>query len=212
MFVISNPAFSYHGNVLSDRQPIAMSDLPDDILNRIDADHDETVKEPLATILYDGERAWYTKKQLNYRLREDHNVDVSKPAMTERLDELQEIELVAIRKVGGTNIYYWDDDASEWPIPSDVVIQSEFSALMQTVNTSYAIWGVAGIIGILVGGLLTILGTVTYSEYLTLPISPGSIIAVAFLTLFCSYVLVTLYLVAALVDITVDPELPSFME
>jgi len=189
-----------------------MSDLPDDILNRIDADHDETVKEPLATILYDGERAWYTKKQLNYRLREDHNVDVSKPAMTERLDELQEIELVAIRKVGGTNIYYWDDDASEWPIPSDVVIQSEFSALMQTVNTSYAIWGVAGIIGILVGGLLTILGTVTYSEYLTLPISPGSIIAVAFLTLFCSYVLVTLYLVAALVDITVDPELPSFME
>ena len=212
MFVISNPAFSYHGNVLSDRQPIAMSDLPDDILNRIDADHDETVKEPLATILYDGERAWYTKKQLNYRLREDHNVDVSKPAMTERLDELQEIELVAIRKVGGTNIYYWDDDASEWPIPSDVVIQSEFSALMQTVNTSYAIWGVAGIIGILVGGLLTILGTVTSSEYLTLPISPGSIIAVAFLTLFCSYVLVTLYLVAALVDITVDPELPSFME
>ena len=212
MFVISNPAFSYHGNVLSDRQPIAMSDLPDDILNRIDADHDETVKEPLATILYDGERAWYTKKQLNYRLREDHNVDVSKPAMTERLDELQEIELVAIRKVGGTNIYYWDDDASEWPIPSDVVIQSEFSALMQTLNTSYAIWGVAGIIGILVGGLLTILGTVTSSEYLTLPISPGSIIAVAFLTLFCSYVLVTLYLVAALVDITVDPELPSFME
>lgn len=189
-----------------------MSDLPDDILDRIDADHDETVKEPLAAILYDGERAWYTKKQLNYRLREDHNVDVSKPAMTERLDELQELELVAMRKVGGTNIYYWDDDASEWPIPNDVVIQSEFSALMQTLNTSYAIWGVAGIIGILVGGLLTILGTVAYSEYLTLPISAGTIIAVAFLTLFCSYVLVTLYLVAALVDITVDPELPSFME
>lgn len=189
-----------------------MTDLPDDIIDRIGANHDETVIEPLATILYDSERAWYTKKQLNYRLREDHNVNVSKPAMTERLDELQELELIRLRKVGGTNIYYWDDDASEWPIPNDVVIQSEFSALIQTFNTSYALWGVAGILGILVGGLLTVVGTISYSEYLMLPISAGSIIAVAFLTLFCSYVLVSLYLIAALVDITVDPELPSFMK
>ena len=189
-----------------------MTDLPDDILERIDADTKETVIEPLATILYAGDRAWYTKNQLNYRLREEYNVDVSKPAMTERLDELQELELVDIRKVGGTNIYYWNHDESDWPIPNDVLLQSEYNDLIQTFDSTYAWYLVFGMLGILAGGIMTLVGAVGAAGIVSMPINPDNVIAVALFILFLSYVSISLYLLVALVDITIDSELPEFLQ
>ena len=84
--------------------------------------------------------------------------------------------------------------------------------MIQTLSTSYAWWGVVGVLGIFVGGILTVIGALGIANAVPLPIHPDSVIAVALLTLFCSYALLFMYLVAALVDISVDPDLPSFME
>lgn len=191
---------------------VAVSELPDWVINRIDADYDDQYMEPIAAVIFDDQNAWYTKNQIKYRLKENHDIEVSKPSITKKLDELQDLELVNNRKVGSTNIYYWNEDESDWPIPPDVVLQSRYTKLVQTLSTSYAWWGVVGVLGIFVGGILTVIGALGIANAVPLPIHPDSVIAVALLTLFCSYALLFMYLVAALVHISVDPDLPSFMQ
>lgn len=191
---------------------VAASELPEWVIDRIDADYDDQYIEPIAGVVFDDDNAWYTKNQIKYRLKEKHDIEVSKTSITNKLDELQDLELVSNRKVGSTNIYYWNEGESDWPIPPDVVLQSRYTELVQTLSTSYAWWGVVGVLGIFVGGILTVIGALGIANAVPLPISPDSVIAVALLTLFCSYALLLMYLVAALVDISVDPDLPSFME
>ena len=217
LFEVSKPKTSKRRNGVlkpenTDMVSISDSVLSDDDLETIDADIGDQEIEPIAEILKRRDKPWYTKAELKNILLTDYNVETSRPTIKDRLETLMAKDLVDVKEAGDTHIFYWSHEESEWPIPRDVVLQSEYNDLIQTFDTSYAWYLVFGILGILVGGVLTLIGAVASAGIVSVPINPDNIIAVALLTLFFSYVSISIYLVVALVDITVDSDLPSFIE
>ena len=45
---------------------VAVSKLPDWVIDRIDADYDDQYIEPIAAVIFDKDNAWYTKTKLNF--------------------------------------------------------------------------------------------------------------------------------------------------
>jgi len=191
---------------------ISSSELPDDDIETIDADIDDTEIIPIAEILFLREDGpWYTKAELENKLLVDYNIDTSRPTITDRLEDLMAMGLVDIKEAGDTHIFYYKFDGSEWPIPPDATFESEYSDFIQVFDKTYTWWAVVGFLGVIVGGVLTLIGSVTAYGALVLPISADSVIAVALLTLAGSYALIFLFLIAVLFDVVIDTDVPEFI-
>lgn len=189
-----------------------MAELPPEDREIIDADHDETLIIPIAEILFEGDRAWYTKDQINIRLQQEYNQDVSNPTISTRLDRLLELELIERKRIGQTDIFYYFR-GSEWPIPPDVEVEPVEKEL--TVNElftrTYVLWASIAIIAIIFGGIIIWIGTFQFSNTVTLPWSGSDTIALGLLTFFVSYGLLLMAIIVGLFDFATEGALPRWL-
>lgn len=187
--------------------------LPEKDRNRINADHDETLIEPIAEILYQDDRAWYTKDQINIYLNERYNQDVSNPTIASRLDDLLEIEIIKRKRIGPTDIFYYNADESEWPLPPDTVVESKDDdmTVSELFDKTYVWWAGSAIVAVLIGGIIVWAGTLQASNILPLPVNNTDVLAVGLLTFLCSYLLLLVSVLVGILDMVVDKDLPEIL-
>lgn len=91
-----------------------MSDLPNWIENRIDRNLDNTLtQEHVVETMVEAERPFFSTRQLQARVKPD----VSKATVRNRLDELQEIDIVATETYPeSVTLYYINYQESDWPL------------------------------------------------------------------------------------------------
>lgn len=91
-----------------------MSDLPNWIENRIDRNLDNTLtQEHVVETMVAAERPFFSTRQLQARVKPD----VSKATVRNRLDELQEIDIVATETYPeSVTLYYINYRESNWPL------------------------------------------------------------------------------------------------
>lgn len=188
-------------------------ELPSEDRERIDADHDETLIEPIAEILYCRDRPWFTKEQIRTRLREDYNNEASKPTIDKRLDKLIELELIKRRRIGQTDIYYYLSDKSDWPIPSDVTVEpvNDELTVSEFFGKGYTQLAGMGIIAVLLGGAIVWLGSFQAADVISLPFNSEQILAVGLLTFLMSYGLILIAVLVGILDFAVDVEPPEYL-
>ena len=188
------------------------SELPDDALDTIDADIDDTEIVPIAEILYlrdDG--PWYTKSELENTLLVDYNIDISRPTLTERLETLMAKELVEIDEAGDTHIFYYKFDESEWPLPPDTVLESADTELSakDLLGKTYVLWSISAVLAVLLGGLLIWGGAFQIASATPIPFSNTDLLSVGLLTFVVAYVLIGLSVIIGLLDFTSDFDPPD---
>lgn len=190
-----------------------MDKLPSEDRERIDADHDETLIEPIAEILYRRDRPWYTRDQIRIRLKEEYNNDVTNPTIDERLDDLLEIELIKRKRIGQTDIFYYNSDESEWPIPPDVEVEpvNDEMTVSEFFGKTYIQWAGMGILAILFGGIIMWLGSLQASNAIALPLNSSEILAIGLLTFLISYGLLLISVLVAILDFAVEVEPPEIL-
>jgi len=190
-----------------------MDKLPSEDRDRIDADHDETLIEPIAEILYRRDRPWYTRDQIRIRLKEEYNNDVTNPTIDERLDDLLEIELIKRERIGQTDIFYYNSDDSEWPIPPDVEVEpaNDEMTVSEFFGKTYVQWAGMGVLAILFGGIIMWLGSLQASNAIALPFNSSEILAIGLLTFLISYGLLLISVLVAILDFTVEVEPPEIL-
>lgn len=91
-----------------------MSDLPNWIENRIQRDLDKTLtQDHVVEVMVDADRPFFSARQLQARVKPD----VSKATVRNRLDELQELDVVATEIYpDSVTLYYIDYEESDWPL------------------------------------------------------------------------------------------------
>lgn len=190
-----------------------MDKLPSEDRDRIDADHDETLIEPIAEILYRRDRPWYTRDQIRIRLKEEYNNDVTNPTIDERLDDLLEIELIKRERIGQTDIFYYNSDDSEWPIPPDVEVEpaNDEMTVSEFFGKTYVQWAGMGVLAILFGGIIMWLGSLQASNAIALPFNSSEILAIGLLTFLISYGLLLISVLVAILDFAVEVEPPEIL-
>jgi hypothetical protein len=89
-------------------------DLPNWIDQRIQRDLDKTLTQAhVVEVMVDAERPFFSARQLQARVKPE----VSKATVRNRLDELQEIDVVATETYpDAVTLYYIDHEASDWPL------------------------------------------------------------------------------------------------
>lgn len=198
-------------------RPMAVStesELPDDALNTIDADIDDTEIVPIAEILYlrdDG--PWYTKSELENMLLVDYGIDISRPTLTERLETLMAKELVDIDEAGDTHIFYYKFDESEWPLPPDTVLESADTGLSakDLLGKTYILWSISAVLAVLLGGLIIWLGAFQVASATPIPFSNTDLLSIGLLTFLVAYVLIGLSVIIALLDFASDTNPPKYL-
>lgn len=190
-----------------------MDKLPSEDRDRIDADHDETLIEPIAEILYRRDRPWYTRDQIRIRLKEEYNNDVTNPTIDERLDDLLEIELIKRERIGQTDIFYYNGDDSEWPIPPDVEVEpaNDEMTVSEFFGKTYVQWAGMGVLAILFGGIIMWLGSLQALNAIALPFNSSEILAIGLLTFLISYGLLLISVLVAILDFAVEVEPPEIL-
>lgn len=66
-------------------------------------------------------RPYYTVEQMRAELEDSFHTDT----IRDKFSTLRELGIVSSKSVGSPDIYYIKSDKSEWPIPTDVEVQSE---------------------------------------------------------------------------------------
>jgi len=211
-FEISKPKLQRRWHVRFEfRKLKIMDELPQEDRERIDADHDEILIEPIAEILYRRERPWYTRDQIRIRLKEEYNNDVSNPTIDDRLDDLLELELIKRKRIGQTDIFYYYSDKSEWPIPPDTEVEAvdDEMTVSEFFGKTYVQWAGMGVLAVLLGGIIMWVGSLQASNAISLPFNTGEIIAVGLLTFLLSYGLLLIAVLVGILDFAVDVEPPE---
>lgn len=166
--------------------------LPDDIRDRIDADPEGTLLEPIAEILYEKrDRPFFSKRHIESRLRDRYNQETTTKTIGDRLDELMADEWVTRKRVGGTDIFYWNDDASEWPIPPDVEVEPKRlePTVSEWFDRDYVTYAVGAIAVILVGSIITFVALFDAAGVydLPIPLDASVLFGLAFWAIVISY-------------------------
>ena len=91
-----------------------MSPLPNWIRNRIDRNLEQTLtQEHVVEVMVDAERPFFSARQIQARVKPD----VSTATVRNRLDELQELDIVATEVYpDAVTLYYVDYPESAWPL------------------------------------------------------------------------------------------------
>lgn len=190
-----------------------MGELPNEDSERIDADHDETLIEPIAEILYRRERPWYTRDQIRIRLREEYNNDVTNPTIDDRLDDLIELELIKRKRIGQTDIFYYNSEESDWPIPPDTEVEAvdDEMTISEFFGKTYVHWAGIGVLAVLLGGIIMWIGSLQASNVVSIPFNTSEILAVGLLTFLLSYGLLLIAVLVAILDFAIEVEPPDIV-
>lgn len=167
-----------------------MSELPDWIEEKLEFVKGRRLQQrPVARVfLEEDERPFLTRAQVQSRLKGEY----SRGTVLERLKELVEIGVLDNDPLTSGDLYWLVNDKSDWPIPSDVRVESAKDEM--TVSEFFGLNSVRitilGIIGVLLGSWLVwiggFMGGVNVSLYF---ITPQNLIVVGLLAMFIGWII-----------------------
>lgn len=153
-----------------------MSDLPNWIDNRVEHDLNNTLtQQHVVETMVDSDRPFFSARQLQARVKPD----VGKATVRNRLNELQEIDVVATEVYPDSiTLYYIDHEVGDWPLspegkrallsesPLDRLSTRGFLTLQDTVGIRTLV--LAGfqltLVLLALGAVLTVIGVDTVTE------------------------------------------------
>lgn len=152
-------------------------DLPDWIESRIDKgsyDMDLTQRH-VALEFVQGDRPFYNVAQMHAALGSDVSLDT----VRSRMDELHERDVLVRRQLNNGNVYWLDQDESDWPIPPDVEVEPEREELTVSEwrQKPYVQIAAGSVLLAVVGTAITLTGTFQAGGYYQLPFTTDNIIA-----------------------------------
>lgn len=159
------------------------TDLPDWIDDRLKFDPNLKIQQrDVARILVQGGRPYYGLKLLEAEL------DVHRDTIRERLDEMEELDVVRKERVNKGEVYWINHDGSEWPIPPDIgdVSSTDEMTVSKFFSQKYIILLSVGVLLSIFAGPIIWVGTLQSANYLSLPVSTEFILAGGLSTIFVS--------------------------
>ncbi len=124
----------------------------------------------VAAVLFDGDRPYFTRAQVQARLRERTGRDFSKDTVLRRLDRLRELDVARSDDLGNGVIYYPRDERSEWPIPPELAGDESPDETLSRPALQVA--GL-GVVCLVLAGLPMLWGTFVVAGVLP-PVVPGT--------------------------------------
>ncbi|WP_135536146.1 hypothetical protein [Halostella pelagica] len=99
------------------------NELPDRIESKLlpPNNRNNLTKQPVALELYHGDRPYYSVTQMQAALDSKHSEDT----VRDRLNDLVELDIAETDQVNNGEIYYFDHEDSDWPVPTDAEVEPE---------------------------------------------------------------------------------------
>ncbi|WP_435359515.1 hypothetical protein [Haloarchaeobius sp. DFWS5] len=125
-----------------------MSELPDWIEDRIEPNADLSLQyRPVVEVFVENDRPFFTRRQVEAELDEEFTKDTVKA----RLDELCEDQILKIDRTSAGDLYWLNNEESDWPVPGDVVVEAKndeltVSEFFDKDSVGYAALGVGSIL------------------------------------------------------------------
>lgn len=151
--------------------------LPDWIESRIEKgsyDMDLTQRHVALEFVH-GDRPFYNVAQMHAAL----GSDVTSDTVRSRMDELHERDVLVRQQLNNGNVYWLNNDESDWPIPPDVEVEpkTEELTVSEWRQKPYVQIAAGSVLLAIVGTAITLAGTFQAGGYYQLPVSANSIIA-----------------------------------
>jgi hypothetical protein len=145
----------------------------------------ELLPAQVAEVMYNYDRPIWTATQMEAELDTDHKTET----VRNKLNKLDEIDIINSAQANNGRIYWWDDSRSEWPIPPDVIIDGQKElTVSELIGPWYAKVGLLGLIGPTVAGVPLLLGIFQIAGTVQLPISGSILLTLGLSIILFSYV------------------------
>jgi hypothetical protein len=150
--------------------------------------------------MYAANRPWFTVDQMNSEFNHQYHPDT----VRDKLSKLRELEIVESKSVGKPDIYYLNDDRSEWPIPPDVEVEAKRTE--PTLSEFFSLWyvqlGLVGLLGPVLAGTILIVASFAAAGVISLPVSTTETISLGLTIIILSYVLLLISVIMGVLDRT----------
>jgi hypothetical protein len=183
--------------------------LPEEVEKRLKTDTryvsgNELLPAEVAEVMYAADRPWFTVDQMNSEFNHRYHQDT----VRDKLSKLRELEIVESQSVGKPDIYYLNDDRSEWPIPPDVEVEAERTepTLSEFLSPWYIQLGLVGLLGPALGGVILIVGSFAAAGVISIPPSITNVISLGLTISIISYILLLISVVLGVLNRTMNSE------
>lgn len=168
-----------------------LENLPDDVRSKLKTDPRHTngnellPAEVAATMQeHKHERPIWTASRMQAELSTGHG----RETVRDKLKKLDEVGICGSMAANNGRIYWWNDERSDWPIPSDVVVEGQQElTVAELVNPWYAKLALIGLLAPAIAGLPLLLGVFAIDGAISIPISGSELLTIGLTIIVLSY-------------------------
>lgn len=165
--------------------------LPNDVRSKLKTDPqytsgNELLPAEVAVMMHEDERPIWTASQMHAELNTGHNVET----VREKLNDLDEVNVCNSMRANNGRIYWWNDERSNWPIPSDVIVEGQQElTVAELLSPWYGKVGLVGLFGPAIAGLPLLVGVFAIGGTISTPISGTELLSHGLIAIVFSYLL-----------------------
>jgi len=192
--------------------------LPNSIRSKLKTDErhtngNELLPANVALIMYQNDRPIWTPSQMQSELSTGHG----KETVRKKLNKLDELDICKSMPANNGRIYWWNDDRSDWPIPTDVVVEGQQKLTVEElVNPWYTKVGLVGLVGPALAGIPLLIAVFVLDGAISFPVSGSELLSWGMIMIFLSYLLLAYAGVLAIIQRAtggiIDFELSDFRQ
>lgn len=177
--------------------------LPEETRSKLKTDPrytsgNELLPAEVASTMYEHERVIWTASQMESELETGHRTET----VRDKLNKLDEVDVCRSMPANNGRIYWWNDERSKWPIPSDVVVEGqEELTVSELFNPWYAKLGILGLLGPLVAGIPLLIGLFVIDGAISVPIAAEELLTAGFVMIVGSYLVLIYAIVLGVVEL-----------
>lgn len=135
-----------------------MTEIPDWIDEKISLNPQREVQDSaIVEVFLESDRPYLSSNQVATE------IEMSKPGVGPRLDELEEIGVLDSESAAGGRVYWIRDERSDWPIPPDITV----AAGKNDITIRELLGSIHGIYGVVAVGS-TMFSSLIFSAYVVL--------------------------------------------
>lgn len=180
-------------------------ELPDWILNRLELNpRVELTQRAVIEIIYHGNRPFYNVRRVKGELEDEYDRDTVRA----RLNELVELGVLRSEQINRGDIYWLNNDKSDWPVPPDVTVETvdESLRVSELMSRWYTEVAAIAILTIIFGSAVIWVGTLGLLDVVTLPFPSAESISVGLTSILLSYILIGTAIVGGAIEFGVKGE------